>query len=80
MFAWNGDLNGIPEPPSRKEEKVDRFDTVEIRAARTMDEYDFFYKYRLKKIPPARIEIGVVGFLPKMRRFMDAILLRGGLR
>ena len=58
----------------------DKFDSVEIRAARTIGEADYFWKYHLKNVPAARIDLPPSGFLPKVRRIMDAVLLKGGLR
>jgi hypothetical protein len=56
------------------------FDTVEIRAARTMGEATYFMERLPKKIPAARLSLPPAGFIPRVRRVWDAITLRGGIR
>ena len=58
----------------------ERFDAVEIRAARSLGEADFFWRYRLKRVPASRLDIYPSGFLPKVRRILDAVMLKDGLR
>jgi hypothetical protein len=58
----------------------ERFDLLEIRAGRNMGEAEHYWKYHLTRIPAARLDIAPDGFVPKVRRVLDAVLLRGGLR
>jgi hypothetical protein len=58
----------------------DAFDLIEIRAARNLMECDHYWKHHLHRVPASRVEFTPKGFLPRMRRVLDAITLRGGLR
>ena len=58
----------------------ERFDLLEIRAARSLTECEHYWKHHLTRIPAARMDIGVSGLLPRVRRLVDNALLRGGLR
>jgi len=58
----------------------DRFDLLELRAARTLGEADYYWRRHLKRVPATRPDIAPLGFLPKVRRIIDAVLLKDGLR
>ena len=55
-----------------------RFDTLEIRAGRSMMEADHYWKHRLHS-SAARQDV-LDGFLPRMVRMWRTIMFRGGLR
>ncbi len=56
----------------------DRFDLIEMRAARNMMEADHYWKHRLHS-DAVRMDI-LDGFLPRMKRVWRAITFREGLR
>ena len=56
----------------------DSFDTVEIRAVRSMSEADHFWKHRLHS-DAVRMDV-LDGFLPKMKRMWRRIMFKEGLQ
>jgi len=57
---------------------MERFDLVEYRAARTMGEADYFFK-RQPRIIAARIDLPPAGFMARLRKVLDRVLLREAL-
>jgi hypothetical protein len=55
---------------------MERFDLVEYRAARTIQEADFFWKHRLSRIPASRLNLPPRGVLPRIRRVIDSFFLK----
>lgn len=57
----------------------ERFDLVEYRAARTMGEVDFFFRHQTRIIA-ARRDMAPRGIMARIRRVLDAITLKDGLK